>query len=334
MFIREDISKPENRINLALFSLFQQDWFREWLLQKLELSNDAVVFPDVGRGGLRPDFRVVRGNDTLARIEVELGKDERQVENYSANFSEPMKTIWGRRRDQGNLSLEEICEYLARQSGLSPQVTKNVEHLTKLIHDGLGGFSRPTGRAVLSDEMWNQPFVLALRQRLGQKLHRTTRKIPFGFLGVDTTNSPNSQGFSLRVNSTESSIGNLSLMSIRSGGTNVAFPSFAKLAKYLPDHHVEVNDYSYVLADLGFDNRRYGLSELGSLPLSTVLRGIDDLARCVLALAGPPTEDDAIIYRSRGIGDWTIPTVGFAPPESTPPECSGEWRGYKLNYEQ
>ena len=27
LFVNEDISKPENRVNLALFSLMQQDWF-------------------------------------------------------------------------------------------------------------------------------------------------------------------------------------------------------------------------------------------------------------------------------------------------------------------
>ena len=28
LFVNEDVSKRENRVNLALFSLMQQDWFR------------------------------------------------------------------------------------------------------------------------------------------------------------------------------------------------------------------------------------------------------------------------------------------------------------------
>ena len=45
VFVNEDVSKPENRVNLALFSLMQQTWFREWFLMKLELARDAVVYP-------------------------------------------------------------------------------------------------------------------------------------------------------------------------------------------------------------------------------------------------------------------------------------------------
>ena len=45
LFVKEDISKRENRVNLALFSLMHQDWFREWILKRLALPTDAVVYP-------------------------------------------------------------------------------------------------------------------------------------------------------------------------------------------------------------------------------------------------------------------------------------------------
>ena len=35
LFVKGDIREPENRVNLALFSLMQQDWFREWILKML-----------------------------------------------------------------------------------------------------------------------------------------------------------------------------------------------------------------------------------------------------------------------------------------------------------
>ena len=29
MFVREDLGKSENRVNVALFGMIQQDWFRK-----------------------------------------------------------------------------------------------------------------------------------------------------------------------------------------------------------------------------------------------------------------------------------------------------------------
>ena len=296
LFIREDISKPENRINLALFSLMQQDRIRKWLLAKLGLCTDAVVYPSKGRGGLRPDLKVVSGCSTLASIEVELGKDEQQAERYRNTLPESVKTIWG--TDGGDLSLQEIADFLDEQSDFQPQVEMNVEHLRKLIQDGLGQHSSVPGRGDVSDEIWEHHLlVLGLRERLGDKLKRTTESVPEGCLKADTTGTQNNQGFSLRVNSTKSKSGTLSLMNITAGRSKVEFPSLAKLRKYMPYHPAEVNSYSSVLADLGLDIGRYGEPNRGSLPMDTVLARLDELARCVLGLAGPPTGNDAIVYR-------------------------------------
>ena len=101
LFVSEDTRKPENRVNLALFSMMQQDWFREWFLERLELPDDAVVYPSKGRGVLRPDLKVARGESTEAWIEVELGRDQEQFERYCQAFDEPvMKSLGyeGRRR--------------------------------------------------------------------------------------------------------------------------------------------------------------------------------------------------------------------------------------------
>ena len=57
LFVSEAISKPENRVNLALLSLMQQDWFREWILKRLCLPADAVVYPPTNVGTRRPDFK-------------------------------------------------------------------------------------------------------------------------------------------------------------------------------------------------------------------------------------------------------------------------------------
>lgn len=289
LFIREDISKPENRINLALFSLMQQDRIREWLLAKLGLPTDAVVYPPKGRHGLRPDLKVVRACSTLAWIEVELGKDEEQTERYRRAFAEPVKTIWGRKIDGGDLSLDEVADYLAEQTSLPPQVVVNVKHLRKLIKNGMGQHSSSPGRGDVSEEMWEHPLVAGLRKLLGDKLEpRRTGGVQIGYLRADTTATSNNQGFSLRVRSTKSSDGTVSVMNITSGRLEVAFPSSARLRKYLPNHRNEINAYSSVLAELGLDIGSYGEPHRSSLPLERVLGRLDDLAHCVLALAGIP----------------------------------------------
>ena len=107
IFIREDLSKPENRINVAMFGLMTQDWFRTWFLERLDLSTDAVVYPPVNESGKRPDFRVDSfDGSVLARIEVELGADPGQVANYAKTFAEPVKSVFGRRSHGGDLSLD------------------------------------------------------------------------------------------------------------------------------------------------------------------------------------------------------------------------------------
>lgn len=288
LFIHEDINKPENRINLALFSLMQQDRIREWLLAKLGQPTDAVVYPSKGRHGLRPDLKVVRSCSTLAWVEVELGKDEEQAKSYRDTFCEPVKIICGKKIDEGDLSLEEVADYLAEQTSLPPQVMVNVKHLRELIKHGLGQHSSSPGRGDVSKEMWEHEFVAGLRGRLGDKLKPTTGSVPIGYLRADTTATSNNQGFSLRVRSRVSSDGTLSVMNITAGRSDIEFPSLAKLRKYLPDRHTEVDAYSSVLAEMGLDIGRYEERQRPSLPLKTVLGELDELARCVLALAGAP----------------------------------------------
>ena len=144
--MNEDISKPENRVNLALFSLMQQDWFREWILKRLRLPADAVVYPPTNVHGRRPDLKVARDGSELAMIEVELGTNLGQAEDYRKQFA-TVKTIWGKRESGSDLSLEEVAEFLEGPRSLSPQTRFNVEHLRKLIIEGLSEHSSSGGGA-------------------------------------------------------------------------------------------------------------------------------------------------------------------------------------------
>lgn len=288
LFLNEDLSRPENRINIAMFGLMTLDWFRTWFLQRLGLSADAVIYPPTNENGVRPDFKVdAFDGSTIARIEVELGTNPAQVANYRERFAEPIRTVFGRRRHKGDLSLEEIAERLEEEMGrLEPQALVNVRHLHNQIIQELRGFSSSSSvRAEVSDEMQENPLVAGLRERLGNKLQFTTGSVPIGYLKADTNSN---QGFSLRVNSRQSSSGTLSLLNITGGRPTVFFPARTKLDHYLPNHAKEVTAYADVLSELGLDIGAYAEKERPKLPLETVVGALDRISACVAALADRP----------------------------------------------
>lgn len=285
LFVNEDLSKPENRVNLGLFSLMQQDWFREWILKKLDLPLDAAVYPPTNIHTRRPDLKVVKEDcSVLAMIEVELGTNRAQAEDYQKEFGK-VKTIWGRRQSGGDLSLEEVAEFLAEQRPLSPQVAINVQHLRKLIEDGLSGHSSSGERGHVSEEMWEHPLVAAMRERLGDRLKATTGRVSIGHLKADTVGK---EGFSLKVNRRDKR-GDVALMSIR-GGSQLIFPSREKLSRCLPNLRPDVDAYMSLVTtmgcdvDAGRDNAKPRLDL--TLNLDAILSKADELAYCFKALAG------------------------------------------------
>ena len=99
------------------------------------------MYPPKYTKGARSDLTVETPDRsaTLAWIEVELGKNADQIKDYCERYSEPVKSVWGKRIDGGDLSLEEIRDYLGKHTGnLPPQTKINVRHLMQLIKDGLG----------------------------------------------------------------------------------------------------------------------------------------------------------------------------------------------------
>ena len=284
VFVNEDVSKPENRVNLALFSLMQQDWFREWILKGLSLPTDAVVYPPTNVGSRRPDLKVTRDGAELAMIEVELGANLGQAEDYRGKFHK-LKTIWGRKKSDSDLSLEEVAEFLDEPRCLSPQTRINVEHLSKLIEAGLSGHSSSGERGNVSEEMWEDKVLVALHDRLGDRIKATTRRVGMGDLKADTVSQ---EGFSLKVNRRDRA-GEVALFSIR-GGTHLIFPSREKLYRCLRNHRAEVDAYMSLITAMGCDVDVRGNNARPRLPLdanlNAVLGKMDELARCFKALAG------------------------------------------------
>ncbi len=286
LFVNEDISKPENRVNLALFSLMQQNWFREWLLKSLCLPADAVVYPPTNVHSRRPDLKVVRDGSVLAIIEVELGTDRGQAADYRETFhNQEMKTIWGKKKSGADMSLEAIAEFLEEPRCLSPQTRMNVQHLSKLIEEGLSGHSPSGERGNVSEQMWEHALVVALRDRLGVRLVATTDRVGIGHLKADTVGQ---EGFSLKVNRRDKS-GEVALFSIR-GGAHLIFPSRQRLNRCLPNHRAEVDAYMSLITMMGCDVDVREENARPRLPLDpnleALLSRVDELARCFEALAG------------------------------------------------
>ena len=290
LFLREDLSKPENRINVALFGLMTQGWFREWFLKKLSLPSDVVVYPPKTYKGYRPDLKAVSDDSTLAWIEVELGADEAQAKCYEKEYCESVKRVWGKRSDACDLSLEEIADRLDNQKDLPKQTQVNVDYLRELIREGLAGHIGSPGRATVSDDMRSGPLVAELSQRLGDRLlfDIGSGSPRVGYLKADTTDTHNNKGFSLRVRRRDSSSGTVSLMAIKAE-TQLIFPSRQKLNRCLPDRQSEVEAYLRLVSHFGCDVDVQGDNAKPSLRLNeildTVLEKIDEIACCAKALA-------------------------------------------------
>lgn len=292
IFVNENLNHPENRINVALFGLLSHDWLKNWLLSRLGLLVDAIIYPPENQRGVRPDFKIASGNGrTLAWVEVELGKDPAQVARYRELLDEPIKTIWGRKSDGADLSLEEIADYLSerctRVPTLSTQSLSQIQHLVKQIEQALGGYSSSYQRRdEVSETMRNHPLVAGLIERLGSKLRFTTGSVPIGSLKADT-NGP--EGFSLRVYSRVATQGTLSLLAISGGRPGVIFPSEAKLRRYLPAHGPQIKAYVSLLRHWGIDLSSYGENQRPTLPYNYLLGDLDRLAECLIALADHPS---------------------------------------------
>ncbi|MFZ2724759.1 MAG: hypothetical protein WAX77_00735 [Methylococcaceae bacterium] len=83
IFVNEDISKPENRVNLALFHLQMNDVFHQWFCERLQLPVTSIIYPTKNINANRADYIVKEGDKILAYIEVELGNENKpQLSSY------------------------------------------------------------------------------------------------------------------------------------------------------------------------------------------------------------------------------------------------------------
>ena len=138
--------------------------------------------------------------------------------------------------------------------------------------------------------MRQHPLIEGLSKRLGDRMEFTESQNETpqdGCLKAVMTDT----GFSLRVRRRDGKYGPIAVISIRDGEFLI-FPSRSKLNLCLPDHQSEVAAYMSFVVRFGCD---VDVDEYSATPrlrlssdLAAVLQEIDELARCLQALAGRP----------------------------------------------
>lgn len=138
--------------------------------------------------------------------------------------------------------------------------------------------------------MRQHPLIVGLNERLGDRMEFNLTKYkspPDGCLSAVMTDT----GSSFRVRRHDDKYGTVALISVRDGEFLI-FPSRTKLNCCLPDHQSEVAAYMSFVVRFGCDVDVDGYSATPRLRLSSdlaaILQEIDELARCLQALAGRP----------------------------------------------
>jgi len=241
MFVREDISKPENRINLAIFHLLMIDEFREWVFNKLNIDVNSTVYPVTNSGGNRPDMIIKNGEKVIGCIEVEIGNENvSQTLAYSKCYDRVF-TISGLKRHNSDLSLEHVKDFInaAERSKFNSQQILSLNYLSKLIDSYIYGFDT-NSRTQISEKVSGHPFFNKIIKELSDLISDDFSKIYPGQIGIDTVKD---EGFSLSVYSFLGSKKNVKLIFRRGGKDEIRFQSSIKYRKYLASKLSIVNDW-------------------------------------------------------------------------------------------
>jgi len=266
LFVNEDISKPENRINLAIFHLLMINEFKSWFCKKLNIDLSSVIYPVKNSGGSRPDLIIKNDSKDIGCIEIELGSENlSQTQTYSFNY-EKVYTICGLNKHNACLSLEEIKDYLRDFdiAKLNPQQSLSVKYLIKLIDTYIYGFGSNV-RTQISDKVSEHPFFKKIISSLSDIVSTNISKIYLREIVIDTVKD---EGFSLKVYSGLSTNKKLALISRSGGKDTVIFQSAQKYKKYLPNKPEPVNKWiEFVEIDLNGDITSLGENNRISIPI-------------------------------------------------------------------
>ena len=288
--VKEDTSKAENRVNLTLFHLMMVDEIRNFVLDKLNISKDSVIYPcpnlttEEFDTSSRPDFAIKNEDQLRGYIEVELRtEDAEQLHRYRTQQNLPVYSIIGKSHyGPCDLSLEELYHHLIiiQSRFYGTQFFQSIRLLISLIeyHVIQGNFSTAKPIA-LSDAMRNSPLVNHFYKYFGTDRILENASVQRNKVMFRTYVE---NGFSLRVHSTETNSGGLSLMYRTGGRQTIYFPAHKKLLRYLPDSTDAIQSYSNLIAELGAKEIfRIDETKRCSLPLEIVESKVDKFCKLI-----------------------------------------------------
>lgn len=282
MHIKEDTSKPENRVNITLFHLLMNEQFAEYFKNKLMLPSNSIIYPSSNLvieeflSSMRPDFVIKLGEKVVGHIEVELGgENTAQINNYRNSTGLPVYSVVGKSECGGDLSLEELYVFIKNLSIPEySQIGKSFELFSRLVlHYCINGNFYDNKRALISDKMRSSPIIRKLFDYFGGEKILENASCERGKLMIDTVKDG---GFSLRVYSINTGSHGLSIMNQTGGRPAIYFPSYEKLRKYLPVDEGFCSEYSDLILQLGFKEIYHiGETEKARLPIDLVEKNLE-----------------------------------------------------------
>lgn len=291
IFVREDIAKPENRINLAIFHLQMNESFHQWFCSKLGIPISSLIYPTKNLSGDRPDLAVKNDGVLLGYIEVELGDENQpQLNAYRKKYQTDnckVYSITGKSYHRSDLSLEEIGAFLTEKimNATLSQTYLSMLYLRELI-DTYSGDTSSNTRSAVSSEVLNTPFVSRLLEALknyAPEPHQ--RRAEPGKYYCDTVGE---KGFSLRVYSHRSSVStkSLSLLAISNGRDGIIFQSAYKYRKYLSHKNpADIERFiSFIHGTLGAPINTLPENSRCEIAISTVAKNLDGLIEVIIPI--------------------------------------------------
>lgn len=264
----EDMSKPENRTNLAFFSTLMIPEIHSFVCDRLELPKDVTIFPspnlvtEESGSTVRPDFKITKSypGRAIGYLEIELGKEDgAQVQKYNKELGVPVYSIVGKKSYRqngrsGDLSLEEIYYWALKviESRLNSQQHASLDLFCTLVKRYVidGNFHASNKRCDISEEISNSPLMRKVYSYFGEPTILRNARIERGKILLNTISE---NGFSLRVYCTQSRNKTFSLMCRTAGKKEIEFPSLCKLRKYFPSKKRDTEFLAGIIAQLGAD---------------------------------------------------------------------------------
>ena len=249
IFINEDLTKPENRLNMVIFGLLLNNYFRHRFLQALGIHQDAVIYKPADLKGDRPDFAIedLEGN-LVGYIEVEWDQDQEQLERYKRK-AQPLKvySIGGSETAGHSITLRQLLSmaWEAYEDDPVPQLELMVRHLQLQVR-GAPPSHQPAA-----------PVQDQLLTPLGQALE-AAGVINWGAAPVTPgnlyMNTRSAGGLSVRGCSARRRDKTVSIFHRSSNSSTVKFTKLDHLTDYMPEQEEKLHRWARFLeASFGAD---------------------------------------------------------------------------------